>query len=154
MEQGFYHPARGYWQTNTEVSAEIRASYPEGTVEVPLKPAPNYEWLNNQWVYVAPDPNLARQTMTLSFSQLLIGLVSEGWITAAEGRAWRDRVSLPPAITSLIESLPEQQQFVAETRAMAFTEAYRLDPLVEALGAAENKTPEELDQFFITYQGV
>ncbi len=98
--------------------------------------------------------NRHRGEMKLSFAQLLIGLVTEQWITAAEGRAWRDRTALPPAVAGLIATLPPEQQFAAETRAMAFTEALRLDPLVEALGAAEGKTPEELDTFFSTYANV
>jgi hypothetical protein len=95
-----------------------------------------------------------RAAMSLSFAQLLIGLVTEKWITADDGRAWRDRTALPPAVADLIATLPAEQQFAAETRAMAFTEALRLDPLVEALGAAEGKTPEELDTFFLTYAQV
>jgi len=114
--------------------------------------------LCNSWIGIGmqidspePAPQPDRSAMVLSFAQLLIGLVTEQWITAAEGRAWRDRTALPPAVADLIATLPEDQQFAAETRAMAFTEALRLDPLVEALGAAEGKTPKELDQFFITY---
>ena len=44
MEHGFYHPSRGYWQTTNEPPAHIMAAYPEGTVQVPLKPGPEYEW--------------------------------------------------------------------------------------------------------------
>lgn len=36
-----------------------------------------------------------RQFMKLSFAQMIIGLVTENWITPEEGRAWRDRISLP-----------------------------------------------------------
>jgi hypothetical protein len=39
MEKGFFHPDRGYWQTLTDPSAEVRATYPEGTVEVLLQPS-------------------------------------------------------------------------------------------------------------------
>jgi hypothetical protein len=152
MEKGFFHSDRGYWQTNGEPPEEILATYPDGTVEVPLKPAGGHEWVGDEWVYVAPAPD--RAGMSLSFAQLLIGLATEGWITAEEGRAWRDRTALPPAVAGLIATLPEDQQFAAETRAMAFTEALRLDPLVEALGATEGKTPEELDAFFLTYAQV
>jgi hypothetical protein len=155
MEHGFFHPNRGYWQTNSEVPQETMATYPEGTIEVPLKPGVDYEWIDGAWVYIEPPPQpLDRSTLQLSFAQLLIGLVTEGWITKEEGRAWRDRVALPPAVNLVIASLPEEQQFAAETRALAPSEILRLDPLVEALAIAEGKTPEELDQFFITYKGV
>lgn len=38
MDQGFFHPQRGYWQAIGGTSAAIRAAYPDGTIEVPLKP--------------------------------------------------------------------------------------------------------------------
>lgn len=54
MERGFYHPGRGYWQTNSEPTQEILASYPEGTIEVPLKPDADHDWQDGEWVYVPP----------------------------------------------------------------------------------------------------
>lgn len=95
-----------------------------------------------------------RESMKLSFAQMLIGLVTDGWITTAEGRNWRDRISLPSAVTKIIESLPEEQQFAAETRVLAPSEVRRLDPLVIALGDIAGKSPEELDTFFITYSQI
>lgn len=95
-----------------------------------------------------------RAGMTLTFAQLLIGLVSEGWITEAEGRAWRDRVSLPAPVAGLIAGLPESQQFAAETRALAPSVVLRTDPLVIGLGLATGKTAEQIDAFFRTYSGV
>nr|WP_321482370.1 hypothetical protein [uncultured Cohaesibacter sp.] len=50
QEFGFYHPNMGYWQTTGKPSASIMAEYPEGTVEVPLKPGGNYEWTASGWV--------------------------------------------------------------------------------------------------------
>lgn len=99
-------------------------------------------------------PRVLPVPQAISFAQLLIGLVSEGWITADEGRAWRDRVALPAPVTKLISALPEAQRFAAETRALAPSEVLRLDPLVTALGAAQGKTEAELDAFFATYSAV
>lgn len=104
-----------------------------------------------EYADVVEDPADGRFFMTLSFAQLLIGLVTEGWITAAEGRAWRDRKSLPLPVTALIASLPVDQQFAAETRAITPSEVLRLDPLVTALGQLQGKTDAELDAFFTTY---
>lgn len=95
-----------------------------------------------------------RAFMRLSFAQLLIGLVSEGWITAADGRAWRDRVALPAQVQAVIASLPKEQQFAAETRALAPSEVLRNDPLVSALSAVAGKSSADLDAFFRTYAGV
>ena len=56
MEHGFYHPSRGYWQTTSDVPQRILDTYPEGTVEVPLKPSAEHEWIDGAWVHVPPDP--------------------------------------------------------------------------------------------------
>lgn len=104
--------------------------------------------------YVAPEPLPEPVPSVISFAQLLIGLVSEGWITASEGRAWRDRVSLPAQVQMVIEGLPEDQQFAAETRALAPSEVNRNDPLVVALATVAGKTTEEIDTFFRTYSKV
>ena len=56
MEHGFYHPDRGYWQTNSDVPQRIRDGYPAGTVEVPLRPIGNFDWDGSKWVELPPDP--------------------------------------------------------------------------------------------------
>lgn len=48
-DHGFYHPERGYWQTTSDVPEAILATYPEGTVEVPLKPDANAVWDGQEW---------------------------------------------------------------------------------------------------------
>ena len=90
---------------------------------------------------------------SISFAQLLIGLVTETWITETEGTAWLQGV-LPAAVETLITSLPQEQQFIARARASRPSEILRDDPLVVSLGAAQGKTEEELDDFFRTYSGV
>ncbi len=90
----------------------------------------------------------------LSFAQLLIGLVSEQWITIEEGRAWRDRVSLPAQVKTVIDALPIEQQFVAETKALAPSIILRSDPLVSAMAAAAGRSEAEIDEFFVKYSGV
>jgi len=49
MEHGFFHPSRGYWQTNSDVPEYILATYPAGTIEVPLKPDANAVWDGQEW---------------------------------------------------------------------------------------------------------
>lgn len=102
---------------------------------------------------VAAALEAARAGMTLTFAQLLIGLVTEAWITEAEGEAWLTG-TLPAAVLSLISTLPAGQQFAAKARAIAPSVVLRVDPLVAALGSAQGKTPEQIDAFFTTYAGV
>ena len=58
MEIGFFHPSRGYWQAIAPPTDAQRAAYPEGTVEIPLKPAADHEWTGGAWVPVEPEPDL------------------------------------------------------------------------------------------------
>lgn len=94
----------------------------------------------------APVPNL-------TFAQLLIGLVTEQWITEADGEGWLIG-TLPSAVLAVINSLPAEQRFAAKARALRPSEVLRADPLVAAMGAAAGKTSAEIDTFFRTYAGV
>lgn len=103
--------------------------------------------------YVAPPPAPAPVPASMTFAQLLIGLVTEQWITEAEGEAWLGNV-LPTQVTALIDSLPVEHQFAAKARALRPSVILRADPLVTMMGAAANKTPEQLDEFFRMYSEV
>lgn len=54
MEHGFFHPDLGYWQTTNYPAEKYRNGYPEGTVEIPVKPARNHEWTGSEWIEVLP----------------------------------------------------------------------------------------------------
>lgn len=94
-----------------------------------------------------------RMNLKLSFAQLLIGLVTEQWITEAEGETWLAG-TLPLVVLTVIDSLPEGQRFAAKARALRPSEVLRADPLVTAMGAAAGKTEAEIDTFFRTYAQV
>jgi hypothetical protein len=102
-----------------------------------------------------PPPSLEEQRsrMKLTFAQLLIGLVTEEWITEAEGTTWLQG-TVPATVNALIQSLPVEQRFTALARAVRPSEVLRLDSLVIAMGSAEGKTATELDDFFRTYSVV
>lgn len=104
-------------------------------------------------VAALPAPAPPPVPASITFAQLMIGLVAEGWISEAEGEAWLAG-TLPAPVVALIGTLPAPQQFAAKARASRPSEVLRLDPLVVSLGSAQNKTPEEIDQFFRTYAQV
>ena len=115
---------------------------------------PNFEVLETHVrAYGVPVKREPNEVVKLTFAQLLIGLVTEGWITEADGDAWLAG-TLPAQVTALIESLPAEQRFAAKARTLRPSEVIRHDPLVEAFRGALQKTPEELDIFFATYSQV
>lgn len=95
----------------------------------------------------------ARESMSLSFAQLLIGLVTEGWITEADGNGWLSGV-LPPSVEATINLIPADQRFAARARATRPSEVLRLDPLVQMMSMAQGRSPEEVDDFFVRYATV
>ena len=113
-----------------DVQEAIANGEPVGTPPAPVIPIPN-----------------------LSFAQLLIGLVSEGWITEAEGEGWLVG-TLPAPVLTVIGTLPVNQRFAAKARASRPSDVERADPLVAALATAEGKTSAEIDAFFTTYSAV
>lgn len=96
-----------------------------------------------------------RAAMRLSPTQLIIGLVFEGWITQAEGDDWIAGGPLPAAAIGLIATMPtDVLKFAAKTRMLKMTTVDRTDPLVAALAAVVSKTDAEIDTFFATYSAV
>lgn len=124
-----------------------------------LEPSDSPEWRGETWVEIGDDEAEAirkesevRPLPTLSFAQLLTGLVSEGWITEAEGNDWLAG-TLPAPIAALIDTLPLDQRFAAKARAIRPSEVLRNDPLVVSMGTSTHKTDAEMDDFFRKYAG-
>ena len=49
MNTGFFHPGRGYWEAIGPVSEGVRKTYPNGTIEVPLRPSALHVWGGGEW---------------------------------------------------------------------------------------------------------
>jgi hypothetical protein len=96
---------------------------------------------------------IARESMSLSFAQMLIGLVAEQWITEADGNGWLVGV-LPPSVEATINLIPADQRFAARARAARPSEVLRLDPLVQMMSMAQGRSPAEVDDFFARYAAV
>jgi hypothetical protein len=86
--------------------------------------------------------------ITAPLSKLLIGSVKDGWITEAEAEAWIAG-TLPVALLILIATLPVEQRFAVKARALRPSIIVRADLLVNAFGQVQDKTPAEIDAFFI-----
>lgn len=124
----------GFWVVRDMTPAELAVAFPP-----PPPPPP-------------PTLEERRALMQMTFAQLLIGLVAEGWITEAEGDAWLEG-RIPAAARGLIGTLPQAQRFAAKARAARPSVVLRNDPLVTALATAQGRA-DDLDRFFTTYAAV
>ena len=98
MEHGFYHPVNGYWQTISTPTDEHLAAYPEGTVEVPIRPSPLHTWGGTEWVLPtqevadAESAKVARSTRDTALANVVDPIVSNPlrWadMTAEKQAAW------------------------------------------------------------------
>ena len=139
MEKGFYHAAIGYWQTTNDPSQEILDGYPEGTVEVPLKPGSDYDWDGSQWVHTPPDPAevlaAERADMVVSRFQARAALHAAGLLPQAEAA-----VSQADALTR-----------IAWADAVVFQ---RTSPTIAAMAATLGLTETQVDDLFRAAMGV
>lgn len=133
MEHGFFHHERGYWQTNSDVPQWVLDTYPEGTVEVPVKPGPEYEWDGSEWAHVPPDPAEAlaaeRAHMVCSRFQAKRALFDAGLLSAVE-----DAVKGADVPTQLAWD--------------EATEFRRNSPTIAAIAGALKLTDEQIDDLF------
>lgn len=125
-----------------------RAPVPDGWVIVPLRPSALHEWSDGAWI--EGDPPEPAVPPTIGVAQLLIGLSHPvvGWITEAEALAWGEGSALPAAAEATISGLPAEHRNPARLRLLRMASVDRNHWLVDAMAAAEGKTPAEVDDFF------
>lgn len=133
MELGFFHPDRGYWQAIAGNPDDLLPSYPEGTIQVPLKPGADYEWQDGTWVYVEPPAPPAPDRVTAR--QFKLQLLADGILDQVEG--W----------------IATQSQAVQIAYANSGT-FVRDEPMMQAGFAALGFTPEQVDAFFTAAAGL
>jgi hypothetical protein len=151
IEKGFYHPQRGYWQTTGGVSQRVIDGYPEGTIEVPIKPSANHVWQDGAWVEVIPDPAIElaawRTTAKLSRRDFCIALKRAGILASSEAIA-ASKGDWPTTFASALSGLPQDAQDEAQIEWAAVQEIRRNHPMIGRLGASAGLTDAQIDALF------
>jgi hypothetical protein len=134
MEKGFYHPSRGYWQTTSEPPERIRAKYPEGTIEAPLKPGPDYEFDGSNWQYVAPPAPTPEETVLAPY----------------QFHAMLEIAGLDQTVRQEIDGMADgRDKAAARAKFERANNFYRTDPLVSALATQVGLTEEQIDTMWM-----
>lgn len=158
MEKGFYHPTCGYWQTNSEPPKHILNGYPEGTVEVPLRPSGEHQWQDGVWVHVPPDPDevLAewRANTRIPRAKFAIAAFKSDLITEQEMEDWAGGTAIPEWVADTIDGsieaghIPEEHR--PEVRIAVLTQGTigRMDRLIPLLAESAKLSPDQVDALF------
>ena len=109
--------------------------------------------------FAAPEPvePVVPVPQSITKRQLLLGLMSDQWITPAEAEAWADNTALPGPINDVINAMPAEQQPAARITAKTMSVAERDNPLFRAAAqaampeASEEDIDAALDQAFIAW---
>lgn len=105
-EFGFYHPDRGYWQTNSEPSDAILSSYPVGTMRVPLQPSPYHTFDGDQWVQI-DDSRLAEMMAEQALIERSFLLAQTDWWAVQDRTMTQAQVDYRQAL----RDIPQQDGF-------------------------------------------
>ncbi|WP_319519625.1 hypothetical protein [uncultured Martelella sp.] len=93
MEKGYYHPSRGYWQTTSAPSERIKFNYPDGTVEVPVKPGEDFALIDGAWVAASPALHVLQARKTAAINNRLNARLADGYRYAADQHVALDQSS-------------------------------------------------------------
>lgn len=91
-----------------------------------------------------PEPGEPQPPHEITMRQLILGLAVDGWITWEEAEGWADRSTLPAAVNTVIDQMPEEQRAAARITAKTMSVAVRDDPLL--IGAAMAENPQLSEQ--------
>lgn len=111
-----------------DLPRHVSDAYPEGTVEIPARPAPTDQWSGSSWVNVPPAPDF----LPLTARQLRLGLIDNG-------------IS-PSDVQAALEALPagaQREKALVEWEYAATFD--RLHPLIATVGAALDLTDKQID---------
>jgi hypothetical protein len=98
--------------------------------------------------FLPPAPIPEPVPESISFRQLVLGLLGSGFITAEQALAAAETRARPPQLEAIIGTLPEDAALAARITWATMSEARRSDPLFAALIAAGHATAEQVDELF------
>lgn len=126
--------------------AERMATYPEGTVQVPIKPGADFEWQDGEWVAVAPAPPPVPEE--ISRRQFYQSLALAEFISKAEALAAMDGI-LPAPIQAIVDGIAdENDRFSAAMLLKGASTFQRSHPLVAVFALAQELSEAEVDDFW------
>jgi hypothetical protein len=85
---------------------------------------------------------------TISFRQLVLGLLGSGFLTAQQALAAAETRARPPQLDAIIATLPDDAALAARITWATMSEARRADPPFSELIAAGHATAKQVDALF------
>jgi hypothetical protein len=85
---------------------------------------------------------------TISFRQLILGLLGSGFLAAEQALVAAETCARPPQLEAILADLPGNTELAARITWATMSEARRADPLFAALIAARHATADQVDELF------
>jgi hypothetical protein len=117
----------------------------------PLVPDDGSAVIGGNWdgaAFLPPAPVPEPIPASISFRQLILGLLGSGFITAEQALAAAETRARPPQLEAIIATLPDDAALAARITWATMSEARRADPLFAALIAEGHATAERVDELF------
>lgn len=92
-----------------------------------------------------PEPVPPRVPATISYRQLVLGLLSFGKAEDAQALGAR---GIPPGLQPIVDQMPAEQQLVVALTIQTMTEADRASPLIDIFAAGYGWDAAAADDFF------
>jgi len=130
------------------------AEPPAESIECPAPGRADAHWTGSGWTDPVIDPTiaLAQARAAASMSRLDFAKLAlrEGWITAAEAKAWVPGNALPKIVTDIIAQHIEgaDKQDIAEINALGQLVVNRNDLLLRLLMMSKKVTDAQMDAYF------
>ena len=144
MEKGFFHPTRGYWQTTNTPPQSVLDSYPEGTIEVTLKPSATHQWVDGAWADVPLTTEQVAERLAQARASMVISPL-QGILTLGETE-WGKVLAFRDGVDADGEPLATWAQKVIINSALDWR---RTSQNIAFFGFLLDYTDEQMDTLFI-----
>lgn len=149
MEHGFFHPERGYWQAIGGDPEDLLPTYPEGTIQVPVKPGSDYGWQDGDWIYVEPGPEIEPVPDEISTKQFFMALEKAGRITKQEAQDAVLRKIIPERLQAMVDGMTDAEaRYEAIMHLMGSNSLRRDHPLVMPFAIMEQMSEQDVDDLW------
>lgn len=147
----FFHPKRGYWETDGRPGAFTGRRYPLGTIEVPPRPSPTARWTGSGWAEEAERPPPPETVRVMQFWLALLKAPQPADPDDPQSGAnlpWAEGQDLLGAVRTWIARQGPQRRAEVEIRLRHAQEVHASHPMLRRAAGEIGITAEQFEDLF------